>query len=221
MRTMVLLVAACLLVVSAASADKPVEDVWTDAPDREDCLTEGYDAYLDGPGGSVPDGDPDGITFGPLVTTAGHTIQDVILYVEIFQTWMGDLRVWLLYDVDCDGNAEVQGEVLCRHSLDGCPPDGCCGCSGNLVGWYGFDDTAASIEDICPTEFPVGCYGPDYDSSGLDVFDGMDTGGCFWLFVGDGAGGDATTIGGWEVYVLTEITPVEGSTWGNVKAMYR
>ena len=37
----------------------------------------------------------------------------------------------------------------------------------------------------------------------------------------NGAAGDATSIGGWNVYVLTELTPVEESSWGNVKALYR
>ena len=131
------------------------------------------------------------------------------------------MRLWLLYDVDCDGIAEYQGEVLCRHTLLDCPGDGCCGCSGDLSGWYGFDDTAASIEDICPIVFDPGCYGPDYDSVGLDVFDGLASGGCFWLWAADGAGGDATQIFEWEVYVLTEFTPVEDMTWTNVKALYR
>ncbi len=169
----------------------------------------------------MPDANPAGATFGPLATAGTSTIEDVILNVNISATWIGDVRLWLLYDMDCDGYAEVTGELLCRPGLAGCGVDGCCGCSGNLGGWYGFDDMSASIEDACPSVFAPGCYGPDYDSSGLSVFDGYASGGCFWLFCADGAGGDATSIAGWEVYVLTAITPVEESTWGMVKAMYR
>ncbi len=221
MRLLTLCLVACFILTGTAFAQKP-DEIWTPkGPDRLDCITDGYDAYTGGTGGDVPDDDIVGVTFGPLPTLGTATMEDVILNVNISATWIGDVRLWLLYDTDCDGYAEVTGELLCRHNLAGCPPDGCCGCSGNLGGWYGFDDTAASIEDLCPSVFAPGCYGPDYDSSGLDVFDGLPSGGCFWLFCADGAGGDATSIGGWEVYVLTEITPVEDSTWATVKALFR
>jgi hypothetical protein len=220
MRTAIILLAV-LLVAGTAFAGKTGENAWQSSQSRLDCLTDGYTGYTAGSGGAVPDGDPNGATFGPLPTVATGAITDVILFVNINQTWIGDLRVWLLYDADCDGTPETQGEVLCRHTLDGCGPDGCCGCSGNLNGWYGFDDTAASIEDGCPVEFPPGCYGPDYDAVGLNVFDGLSTGGCFYLFVGDGAGGDPTTIVDWEVYVECGQSPVKDTSWGKVKAQYR
>jgi hypothetical protein len=151
-----------------------------------------------------------GLQIGPITTVDTGTIQDVIFFIDIDHTWIGDLRVKLRYDVECDVVVEVDGEVLCRHSLEGCPMDDCCGCSGNLAGWYGFDDTVASIEDICPTEFPPGCYGPDYDSSGLDVFDGLPSGGCFYLSVSDGACADVGDVYDWEVYVLTGEPEPEG-----------
>jgi len=221
MRTFAILVAACLLFASGASAQKIPNNSSGEMPPRMDCVTDGYDAYLGGSGGAVPDDDTLGVTFGPLPTNPGDTIYDVILEVDISATWIGDVRLWLLYDVEPDGAPDITGELLCRHTLAGCPGEGCCGCSGNLLGWYGFDDTAASIEDQCPSVFPVGCYGPDYDSSGLGVFVGEATGGDFYLFCADGAAGDATSVGGWNVYLLTTLTPVEESSWGNVKALYR
>ena len=223
MRVLTICLVACFILTGTALAQKPDEIERPEGPDRIDCITDGYDAYTGGTGGAVPDDDPVGVTFGPLVTSGTATMEDVILYVDISATWIGDVRLWLLYDPPgyADPTTFIYGEILCRHSLDGCPPDGCCGCSGNLDGWYGFDDTAASIEDICPTLFDPGCYSSDYDSSGMGVFDGHPSGGDFWLFCADGAGGDATSIGGWEVYVLTEITPVEESTWTMVKALYR
>jgi len=99
--------------------------------------------------------------------------------------------------------------------------DDCCGCSGDLSGAYTFDDTAPSIEDGCPTTFEPGCYGPDYDSGGLDVFDGLATGGCWMLYAADGATYDIGTVTGFTVYVLYESTPVDETTWGLVKALYR
>ena len=222
MRTATVVLVALMFVTGVAYAQTK-----TDAfdggkgPDRIDCITDGYDAYTGGTGGVIPDDDVNGLTFGPLPSSGTATISDVILYVNMSATWIGDVRLSLLYDTDCDGYAEYEGSVLCRHSLAGCPPEDCCGCSGNLSGWYGFDDTAASIEDFCPSVFDPGCYGPDYDSTGLDVFDGLPSGGCWWLWCADGAGGDVTQIFEWEVYVLTEITPVEAATWSNVKALYR
>ncbi|MFH1864247.1 MAG: hypothetical protein ABIK85_00055 [Candidatus Eisenbacteria bacterium] len=221
MRVLVICLVVCFIITGTALAQKPDEIERPKGADRLNCITDGYDAYTGGTGGPVPDANPVGATFGPLMTYGTSSIEDVILNVNISATWIGDVRLWLLYDTDCDGYPEVTGQLLCRHSYAGCPADGCCGCSGNLSGWYGFDDTSASIEDLCPSVFAPGCYGPDYDSSGLDVFDDYASGGCFWLFCADGAGGDATSIGGWEVYVLTAITPVEESTWGMVKAMYR
>jgi hypothetical protein len=221
MRTSAILCLALLLVTCVASAQKIPGQNSGDMPPRIDCVTDGYDAYLGGTGGPVPDDDIVGVTFGPLSTDPGDVIQDVILEVDISATWIGDVRLWLLYDVEPDGNPDITGELLCRHSLAGCPEEDCCGCSGNLDGWYGFDDTAPSIEDECPSVFPIGCYGPDYDSSGLGVFVGQATGGDFYLFCADGAGGDATEIFAWNVYVLTEVTPVEESSWGHVKALYR
>lgn len=221
MRVLTICLVVCFILTGTALAQKPDEIERPKGADRLDCITDGYDAYTGGTGGAVPDADINGITFGPLVTSGTSTIVDVILKVNISATWIGDVRLFLLYDTDCDGIAEVDGELLCRLGLAGCAGDGCCGCSGNLGGWYGFDESAASIEDACPSVFAPGCYGPDYDSSGLHALNGWPSGGCFWLFCADGAGGDATSIGGWEVYVLTEITPVEESTWGMVKAMYR
>ena len=221
MRVLTICLIACFILTSTALAQKPDEIERPKGADRLDCITDGYDEYTGGTGGPVPDDDIYGVTFGPLATSGTATMEDIILKVNMSATWIGDVRLWLLYDADCDGYAELTGELLCRHNLDGCPEEDCCGCSGNLEGWYGFDDTAASIEDDCPSVFAPGCYGPDYDSSGLDVFDGYASGGCFWLFCADGAGGDATQIFEWEVYVLTEITPVEESTWAMVKALFR
>jgi len=221
MRVLTICLIACFILAGTALAQKPDEIQRPKGADRLDCVTDGYDAYTGGTGGVVPDADIYGVTFGPLATSGTATMEDVILKVNMSATWIGDVRMWLLYDSDCDGYADVTGEVLCRLGLDGCPEEDCCGCSGNLLGWYGFDDTAASIEDDCPSLFAPGCYGPDYDSSGLHPIYGWPSGGCFWLFCADGAGGDATEIFEWEVYVLTEMTPVEESTWTMVKALFR
>ncbi len=207
MKTMVFLLAALLLISGTALA-RDVRKVDGDAPTlvagREACVTAGYDYYHWDTSTAIPDDNPVGVLIGPLATTPGSAILDVILYVNMSHTFIGDLIIGLQYDADCDGIPETLGGVLCRQGLDGCPTGGCCGCGGDLLGWYGFDDTVESIEDACQGPFAPGCYGPDYDSAGLDVFDGLTTGGCFWLYVVDGAEFDTGVILEWEVYVLTE-----------------
>ena len=219
MRTIAIVLAISLLAAGGAWAQKNVANpVGDKAPDRIDCQTDGYDCYCGGSGGDIPDADPAGAIFGPANTSnGGPMIVDVILFVEITHTWIGDLQMFLYYDFECDGVPDVIGQVLERPGVPGTT----FGCSGDLAGLYGFDDTVASIEDICPTIFPTGCYGPDYDSVGMDVFDGLPIGGCFWLHVIDNAGGDVGSVTGWEVCVMTQITPVEEATWGHVKALYR
>jgi hypothetical protein len=224
MRTALIVLAACLLAAGGAWAQKAVIDaVGVKGPERMDCITDGYDCYCGGDGLNltIPDDDPEGLMLGAIPSGGGGgAIVDVILAVELYHTWAGDLRVWLLYDVECDGTPDVQGEVLCRIGLDGCPEDGCCGASADLAGLYEFDDTVGSIEDDT-SSFPPGCYGPDYDSLGLDVFDGLPTGGCWYLFLADGASGDVGTVDSWQVCVMSRVSPVESSTWSHVKSLYR
>lgn len=219
MRTIVIAIAVCVLAAGTSWAQKNVTDPFgVKAPDRIDCITDGYDCFCGGDGGDIPDSDPAGVVFGPAATSdGGPVIVDVILFVDMTHTWIGDLQMFLYYDFDCDGGLDVMGQVLERPGF----PEITFGCSGDLSGLYGFDDTVGSIEDACPTTFPAGCYGPDYDSVGMDVFDGLPIGGCFWLKVVDNAGGDTGAVLGWEVCVMSRITPVEESSWGHVKALYR
>jgi len=207
MKTTVFLLAAILLISGTALARdgrKVDGDTPTLVAGRVACVTAGYDYYHWDTGTAIPDDNPVGVLIGPLATTPGSVVLDVILYVNMTHTYIGDLIIGLQYDADCDGIPETFGGVLCRQGMDGCPTGGCCGCGGDLLGWYGFDDTVESIEDACQGPFAPGCYGPDYDSAGLDVFDGLTTGGCFWLYVVDGAEFDTGVILEWEVYVLAE-----------------
>ena len=210
----------CLAVGGTALAQKVETEGDASVRERTDCISDGYVPHA-GTGGLIPDGYASGWVFGPVHTVPNDVIQDVILSVNINHTWMGDLRLWLLYDHAGDGDSDIVGEVLCEPGLEGCEPIACCGCVGDLAGWYDFDDGAMSIEDECPDSFAEGCYGPDHDSSGLDVFNRVQSGGYFWLFAADCQEFDEGEVVEWVVHVLYENTPVEESSWGSVKALYR
>jgi hypothetical protein len=216
MKTLVLVLAALLLVSSIALAEADPRKVENAVPasstrsfgcDEEDYMCRSNLVNVD-----IPDDDPAGVLHYPIETDPGYIIQDVIISVNIQHTWVGDLIIYIYYSLDCTDEYDAEGGILCRHQLAGCPTQDCCGCSGDLEGWYGFSDTESSIEDVCETSIPAVCYGPDYDSVGLDVFDGLPTGGCFWLHAIDGAGGDLGTVFAWEVCILGEpIPPAEGA----------
>jgi hypothetical protein len=173
-----------------------------------DCEEVDYMCDLNLVNVDIPDNDPAGVLHYPIETDPGYIIQDVIISANMQHTWVGDLIINIYYDYDCDGDFDVVGGVLDRHGV----PGSTFGCSADLEGWYGFDDAHASIEDDCVTPVPATCYGPDYDSVGLDVFNGLPTGGCFWLHAIDMAGGDEGTVYAWEVCVLGEpIPPAEGA----------
>ena len=220
--TMAAVLAAALVLVSVcAAAREPGTGTAPMRVERAECDTASYHSWYH-VGAPIPDNDPNGVVMGPIDTPEGSTIEDVILGVELIHSYQGDLRLWLLYDTDCDGLAEVIGELLCRPGMVGCPPDGCCGYEAYYDGWYVFDDAAAtSVEEFATGFIPNGCYGPDYDSSGLAVFDGMATGGCFWLWAADGASSDVGSVSVWQLSLLLEETPVVGMSWGSVKGLWR
>lgn len=166
-------------------------------------------------------------TFGPLLTTAGGSITDVVVELDITQTWVGDLFAELWYDADNNGVADFGPVyILCRPNLAACPfPDGCCGCSGNVAGVYTFGDAAIEAlgDPNCPTDILPGCFlpAPETPSGFAAAFGGAPTGGSFYLDIGDAAAGDDTFLAAWGVYVCGGTTGTEHSTWGAVKAMYR
>jgi len=216
--------AMCLMVAGAASAEKIPYTTGNPAL-AGDCPTDGYKLF-EGGGGAIPDCTDPGFSGSVATDDDGATIDDVILGVEISHTWVGDLRVLLSYDVDCDGTAEAgPAAALCRAALDGCAPDGCCGCSGDLGGLYYFsDDGGEALGEVdCPSFIPAGCYGPAVDSEvPFAAFDGLAKGGCFDLVVQDGACADTGSVSSWVVAVRNGGggTPVENVSWGSLKSAY-
>jgi hypothetical protein len=223
-RTLVAALCSVVLVSGVATAEKIATPSTGDAIAAGDCVTDGYTPYF-GSGGAIPDDDDIGFTAGVVTDDDGLCIDDVILGVDIAHTWVGDLRIWLSYDRECDGTADI-GPVaaLCRPNLDGCEGDGfCCGCSDDIGGLYLFsDDTSPALGEPCSdTGFAEpGCYGMAPDSPGpLALFDGEAKGGCFELYVADSGGGDTGFVEAWTVYVLDGAceVPIESTSWSTLK----
>ncbi len=189
---------------------------------RIDCDVSGCDYYGMTVGTNFDD-TAGLLAFGPITTTGGCAITNVVLAVDIDQTWVGDLIIDLYYDEDSDGIYDY-GPVsaLCRPQLDGCPLEDCCGCSGNVVGVFTFGDDAAEPlgEYDCPGDFVPGCFLPAIESPAgfADTFAGAAAGGDFWLEIGDGAGGDTTYFNAWGVYVCCGTTASENTNWGQIKS---
>lgn len=218
-----LLILSFSLAVNAEDIKIPNED--GQAGDRVDCDVTGCD-YFSMTVGQLLTTDIL-YTFGPLATTGGDPITNVVLELDIAQTWVGDLVAFLYYDADGDGVVDA-GPVaaLCRPNLVGCEfPDGCCGCSGNIAGLYTFgDDAVESLGDPnCPTDIPNGCYlpAPETAAGFAATFGGFPSGGDWYLEIGDAAAGDDTTLNGFGVYVCTSPTGTEETSWGQIKGMYR
>jgi hypothetical protein len=171
-------------------------------------------------------------TFGPLPCGDAGPIEDVVLEIDISQTYCGDLIISLYYDEDGDTIYDA-GPVhaLCRPNLTGCPwPDDCCGCYGDVIGIYMFGDAATELlgeGENCITTIPQHCYAPAIESPAgfVDTFGGMECGGDWYLEIGDGAAGDDTHLIGWGVYVACGEEPppptaTESTTWGQIKSIY-
>jgi hypothetical protein len=207
-----------------ANAQKIPNDSGEQAIQPGNCPIEDYKGYCL-PGVYI---DCDSLLLGPMtVEDDGTTFTDVILQLNISQTWIGDLKVLLYYDPEGCDMQDMVGPVaaMCRPGLDGCPSDGCCGCSGDILGDYFFSDDGGLTplgEFDCPSFLDPGCYMPAIESPNpFAVFDGQPKGGCFWLFFVDGACADGTDLFEWCVWTLNEVVvPVEETTWGQIKTIY-
>ncbi|MBC8368269.1 hypothetical protein H8E52_12755 [bacterium] len=192
--------------------------------DRTECDTSGCD-YTGMDVNEQFDNTAGPLRYGPVGTASGCTITDVILSVNIEQTWCGDLVIDLYYDENNDGIMDF-GPVsaLCRPNLDGCAYDGCCGCSGDLFGVYTFSDNGGVPlgEGDCPAAIEPGCFLPAIESPAgfAATFGGAASGGDFYMEIADGAGGDATFLFDWGVYVCCGSTASENSNWSKVKSDY-
>ncbi len=221
--TILVMIFALVIAIPAMADDVKIPNASGTSGARVDCDVAGCDYYgedtnteFDATGGPL--------VFGPIAT-GGGTITNVVLSLNITQTWVGDLNAHLYYDADGDGTYDA-GPVLAlaRPNLDGYAWDGCCGCSGDISGIYTFgDDGAAPLGDPdCPSAIDPGCYmaAPESPMGFAATFSGLAGGGDFYLEMGDGAGGDITYLHGWGVYVCVDATATESSAFSSIKSLY-
>lgn len=183
------------------------------------------------PPATVPDNDPTGISFGPIVLPADQMfVGHVVLELECAHTWIGDLIVRLEYDENSDGVIDVTSTVICRPGRTGsCGAGGTgSGCGSNFAtgAVYRFDDSAVnslpSTGCALGTDIPGGCYRPTgIDSSPLSAFVDRVKGGRWWLAVSDNLGGDLLTMTRWAVHILNSPVSVAPTSWGQIKLRYR
>ncbi len=222
-------------VVSAFAAD--VKDTRPSGPRTPivtmDCILTDHkgDTQTFNPPATVPDNDPAGVTFGPIVLADDHLfISHVVLRLDCSHSWIGDLIVRLLYDENGDGVIDTSATIICRPGRAiSCGESGYDnGCGSNFVtgAIYSFEDTTANSlpQEACDPSFniPGGCYRPTgFDTSPMEVFEGRRKGGKWWLFVSDNAAGDVLSLTSWSVYMLNAPVAVVPTCWGRPKLRYR
>ena len=222
MRPMILIATGFILLLgdNACGAKVSSSPIHSAAPTLGECATDGYESYL-GTGGAIPDGNVDGVTFGPVSTVDdGQSISDAVLNAGVTHPWVGDLNLDLSYDVTCDGQPDMVVRVLCRPNHTSCGGTSGFGCSDPLDGDYRFSDDGTSLvsEDCGSGTQPSGCYAP-YEA--LSAFEGMAKGGCFRLVASDNASFDVGLVGAWTVWLASSAqTPTLPVSWGRIKASF-
>jgi hypothetical protein len=153
-----------------------------------DCLAENYVAYTYSGPNTIPDGDPTGITLGPLRVSQRHpTIQGILLSLGLNHEYAGDLSIRLQYDGDNDGACDAESLVeLYLARLDPCEGEQLWAYHVSPHGEYFFKDE--------------GCQAAGEEAS-FEVFEGLAGGGSFYLSVVDGGTERTGTIEDWVVYV--------------------
>lgn len=196
-----------------------------------DLVDHKMEAQTFSPPATVPDNNPAGVTFGPIVLPAdGMFVGHVVMELDCSHSWIGDLIVRLDYDENSDDVIDATSTVICRPGRTGsCGPIGGAGlgCGSNFTtgAVYRFDDTTTVSlpETVCnSTNIPGGCYRPTGLGAGpLSVFKDRTKGGRWWLFVSDNAPTDVFTLTRWSVHILNTPVAVAPTSWGQVKVLYR
>ena len=153
-----------------------------------DCLADGYVAYAFPGPTMIPDGDLAGVTLGPVRISRRHnTIRGIVLCLELTHDYAGDLSIRLQYDSDNDGAFDATSPVeLYLSRLDPCAGEELWAYHVAPHGEYFFKDE--------------GWQAAGQDAS-FKVFDGLQSGGSFYLSIVDEGTEKSGTIMRWTVYV--------------------
>ncbi|MGD8394582.1 MAG: hypothetical protein PVF43_03785 [Candidatus Eiseniibacteriota bacterium] len=157
------------------------------------CNNRDYVGFAFDAATAIPDGDPNGVTIGPLVVSDNHlTLRDIILRLELSHAYMGDLRIWLHYDSNDDGIYEASTPIEIHLArLNSCANAELYSCPIELDGVYWFRDEGwrAAGED-----------------ASLASFDGLAGGGAFYLSITDGAADDTGLVESWAVCTRSAVS---------------
>jgi len=152
-----------------------------------------------GAGGAITDG-PDGVTTFELnIPGSGPALPRVLLSLDTFHTWVGDLTITLEHD----GTTVT---VLDRLGV----PETPFGNSGNFDGvyefdsqpamsWAAFDNSGGSTDDV----IPEGLYSVNNtDGTSLQDFVGLDIHGLWTLTISDAVASDTGGLRSWRLQFL-------------------
>ena len=214
--------------------DAPPGDSGTPGPQRgPNCDLLGYKSEVQNftPPATIPDNIVAGATYGPItVPNDGTRFLDIIVGLNITHTWLGDLTAIVRYDAGCDGSIDAADTLLCRPGRTvSCGPTGTgVGCSSNLIAAnsYKFSSDATIVLNpvtcTSSTNLAGGCFQPSgLTDRLLRNFNGLQKGGCFYLFLSDTAAADTGTLTSWQVHSLNERpAPTQSVSWSSLKARY-
>lgn len=154
-----------------------------------DCLDIGYMNHTFTEPVAIPDNDMAGVIIGPLHMSGCYKqiIGGIILRLEIFHQYTGDLCLSLHYDSDDDSIIDTSSAVeffLAR--LDPCDGEELYACFAELEG--------------DPLFFKDEGWEAAGESASFSIFEGMPAGGSFYLSVIDSREGNKGMVREWSIY---------------------
>ncbi len=132
----------------------------------------------------IPDGQPEGITLGPVSVSGSGTLEDITLSLTVSHPYSADLTFSLAYDADGDGNLEASSPVEMFLSRSQPDSEEAWNCTPTLDGTYFFKDEGWKRNGV---------------DSDFGVFDGLSAGGDWYLVVVDSQSGQTGIISDWAV----------------------
>ena len=156
-------------------------------------MTMAQTKTYEGPGGDIPDNDPNGLRSEIVIDESGEIASFKSITIFGFNhTWAGDLQIFLTH--------KDTGTTVTLLDRPGVPETGF-GDSADFAGDYdwidgGFVYDADLFDEVVPNVDP---FGPVQGT--LNDFAGEDKLGTWSLTIIDNAGGDTGSIAGWQMVI--------------------